>query len=141
MKDIYKRILVAIDESTQALNALFEAVSISKRNNAKLFILYVADETRLRGTSIALTMSLGEIEAESKSLMEDVTSGIRKDISFESVASIGNPKKEIVRFAKDNEIDLIVIGSNSKNFVTRTLIGSTTSYVVEKAPCNVMIVK
>jgi nucleotide-binding universal stress UspA family protein len=141
MKDVYKKILVAVDESDQAMDALHEAAAVAKRNEAELFILNVKDETRLRGTSIALTMSLEEIEEESKEVIDNMTKNMNKDIPFQTITFIGNPKKDIVKFAEENAMDLIVIGANSKKLVDRILIGSTTSYVVEKSPCNVMVVK
>lgn len=141
MKDVYKIILVPVDDSNQAMNALHEAIAVAKRNEAELFILNVKDETRLRGTSIALAMSLDEIEEESKQIINNLTKDFPKDVAFQTVTFIGNPKKDIVKFAEDNAMDLIVIGANSKKLVDRILIGSTTSYVVEKSPCNVMVVK
>lgn len=141
MKDVYKKILVPVDDSNQAMNALHEAIAVAKRNEAELFILNVKDETRLRGTSIALAMSLEEIEEESKQIINNLTKDFPKDVAFQTVTYIGNPKKDIVKFAEDNAMDLIVIGANSKKLVDRILIGSTTSYVVEKSPCNVMVVK
>mgnify|MGYP004707672179 FL=1 len=141
MKDVYKKILVPVDDSNQAMNALHEAIAVAKSNEAELFILNVKDETRLRGTSIALAMSLDEIEEESKQIIKNLTKDFPKDVAFQTVTFIGNPKKDIVKFAEDNAMDLIVIGANSKKLVDRILIGSTTSYVVEKSPCNVMVVK
>ncbi|KSU06760.1 Universal stress protein family [Lactococcus lactis subsp. lactis] len=141
MKDVYKKILVPVDDSNQAMNALHEAIAVAKRNEAELFILNVKDETRLRGTSIALAMSLEEIEEESKQIINNLTKDFPKDVAFQTVTFIGNPKKDIVKFAEDNAMDLIVIGANSKKLVDRILVGSTTSYVVEKSPCNVMVVK
>ena len=141
MKDVYKKILVPVDDSNQAMNALHEAIAVAKRNEAELFILNVKDETRLRGTSIALAMSVDEIEEESKQIINNLTKDFPKDVAFQTVTFIGNPKKDIVKFAEDNAMDLIVIGANSKKLVDRILIGSTTSYVVEKSPCNVMVVK
>ena len=99
MKDVYKKILVPVDDSNQAMNALHEAIAVAKRNEAELFILNVKDETRLRGTSIALAMSLDEIEEESKQIIKNLTKDFPKDVAFQTVTFIGNPKKDIVKFA------------------------------------------
>ncbi|MDN5462699.1 MAG: universal stress protein, partial [Lactococcus sp.] len=53
----------------------------------------------------------------------------------------GNAKRKIVQYAKDNEIDLIVIGATGTGVIDKLFIGSTTQYVVNHAPCNVMVVK
>ncbi|MCQ5149684.1 universal stress protein, partial [Coprococcus eutactus] len=55
----------------------------------------------------------------------------------------GNPKLRIVNFAEeeDKNIDLIVIGATGTDMFDRLLVGSTTNYVINHAPCNVIVVK
>ncbi|KST83045.1 hypothetical protein [Lactococcus lactis] len=55
MKEIYKKILVPIYSSEQAINALPEVIAV------EVFILNVKYETNLRGTTTALVISLEEI--------------------------------------------------------------------------------
>ncbi|MEQ7202284.1 universal stress protein [Lactococcus lactis] len=141
MKDVYKKILVPADGSAPSKEAIHEAVAIAKRNKTSLFILHVKDETRLRGTPYALAINLDDLETESKAIISEVGDLINGEVEFEIHTYTGNPKKYIVKFAEENAIDLVVIGSNSKKLVDRILVGSTTSYVVEKSPCNVMVVK
>ena len=50
-------------------------------------------------------------------------------------------KIEIVDFAKEHEIDMIVMGSSGKGALDRMLLGSTAVYVVKHAPCSVTIIK
>ena len=66
---------------------------------------------------------------------------IKKQVEFKAYRVEGSPKKEIVDFAEENDIDLIVMGSTGKGAIDRVLVGSTASYVVNHAPCNVMVVK
>lgn len=141
MKDVYKKILVPVDGSAPSKEAIHEAVAIAKRNKTSLFILHVKDETRLRGTPYALAINLDDLETESKAIISEVGDLINGEVEFEIHTYTGNPKKYIVKFAEENAIDLVVIGSNSKKLVDRILVGSTTSYVVGKSPCNVMVVK
>jgi nucleotide-binding universal stress UspA family protein len=133
--------LVPVDGSAPSKEAIHEAVAIAKRNKTSLFILHVKDETRLRGTPYALAINLDDLETESKAIISEVGDLINGEVEFEIHTYTGNPKKYIVKFAEENAIDLVVIGSNSKKLVDRILVGSTTSYVVEKSPCNVMVVK
>jgi len=62
-----------------------------------------------------------------------------KDI--EHVVLTGNPYQEISRFAEENKIDLIVIGTQGKTGLDRMLFGSTAEQVVRHAPCPVMTVR
>ncbi|YAB14762.1 universal stress protein [Lactiplantibacillus plantarum] len=56
--------------------------------------------------------------------------------------SYGIPKHTIEDYAKQHpEIDLIVLGATGTNSPHRVAVGSTTSYVVDHAPCNVIVIR
>lgn len=69
--------------------------------------------------------------------LESATDGA-PDMSCKIVK--GKPGVEIARYAQDNDIDLIIIGSMAPGAVDYVL-GSTTARVVRKAPCSVMILR
>ena len=75
--------------------------------------------------------------------MGDQVQGYLKDteVSFEIVRLTGSPKREIINYSKENNIDLIVLGSTGLDAIDRFIIGSTTQYIVNHASCNVMVVK
>ena len=50
----------------------------------------------------------------------------------------GTPSAEIIRIAKEEPVDLIVLGSHGKGLLDHALFGSTTERVVRKAPCPVL---
>lgn len=141
MKETYKKILVAVDGSEQSYSAVREAIAIAERNKTSLFVLQIKDETRLGGTPYALPLNLQALDEESEKILNKVSQIIGKKVVFQVESYTGNPKKEIVRFAEEKAVELIVIGSNSKSLLDRILVGSTTTYVVSHAPCNVMVVK
>jgi nucleotide-binding universal stress UspA family protein len=53
----------------------------------------------------------------------------------------GTPFSEIVRFAKEQQIDLIIMGTHGHTGLTHMLLGSVTEKVVRKAPCPVLTVR
>ena len=53
----------------------------------------------------------------------------------------GNPALEITKFAKDNDCDLIVVGTLGKSGIDRILLGSVAEKVVRIAPCPVLVIK
>lgn len=57
------------------------------------------------------------------------------------VIRMGTPFVEIVRYAKEKEIDLIVMGTHGRTGVVHALIGSVAEKVVRKAPCPVLTVR
>lgn len=66
---------------------------------------------------------------------------INNEVKFEEIRVDGSAKNEIVDFAKEHEIDMIVMGSSGKGALDRMLLGSTAVYVVKHAPCSVTIIK
>jgi nucleotide-binding universal stress UspA family protein len=57
------------------------------------------------------------------------------------LATGSSPAEEIVQVAKDQQADLIVIGSRGLAGKTRSFLGSTASQVVTYSPCSVLVVK
>ncbi len=53
----------------------------------------------------------------------------------------GGPYVEIVRYAKERDIDLIVMGTHGRGFVAHMLMGSVAEKVVRRAPCPVLTVR
>jgi len=52
----------------------------------------------------------------------------------------GAPRQEIVRFAKEQAVDLIIIGSHGRHGLDR-LLGSTARSILNDAPCDVLAVR
>ena len=56
-------------------------------------------------------------------------------------SGLGGPYVEIVRYAQERTIDLIVMGTHGRGFVAHMLMGSVAEKVVRKAPCPVLTVR
>ncbi|EKF51084.1 universal stress protein [Lactococcus garvieae] len=141
MREKYQNILVAVDGSEQSDKAVLEAVKIAMRNETSLFVLNVKDDVRLYGSAYGIPLILENLEEQSRAIIERATELIKKQVEFKSFRVEGSPKKEIIDFAEEHDIDLIVIGVTGKGAFDRLLVGSTTAYVIDHARCNVMVVK
>jgi nucleotide-binding universal stress UspA family protein len=53
----------------------------------------------------------------------------------------GTPFLEVIRYARENEIDLIVIGTHGRSGLVHVLMGSVAERIVRKAPCPVLTVR
>ena len=143
MVEQYKKILVAVDGSEQSYDALHEAVEIAQVNQSHLKILYVLND-KLANIPVRVdTMTLYKsVQEHSDYVVEQVQKALVDiELNFEIVRLTGSPKREIVNFAKENNIDLVVLGSTGLDAIDRFILGSTTQYIVSHAPCNVMVVK
>lgn len=54
---------------------------------------------------------------------------------------VGSPFFEIVRYAQEQQIDLVVIGTHGRGTIGHVLLGSVAERVVRKAPCPVLTVR
>lgn len=143
MVEQYKNILVAVDGSEQSYDALREAIETAQANDSQLKILYVLND-KLANIPVHLdTMTLYKSVQEHSDYVVDQVQGYLKDreVNFEIVRLTGSPKREIINYSKENNIDLIVLGSTGLDAIDRFIIGSTTQYIVNHASCNVMVVK
>lgn len=144
MKDAYKNILVAVDGSEQSEKAFKEAVRIAKNNKAKLYITSIINDAELTTSAYSFeklfTMEKERVETEVLKKIQDART--EEIANIEPIVDVGSPKRYIADIIPEShEIDLIIIGSTGKGAIQRTLVGSTTSYVVNHAPCNVLVVR
>ena len=128
-------ILVGFDGSNVAKEAVSLALDHAKAFKAKIYVVtsQVGGPDVSRNEIVNAERELGSIEEQ-----------IRKDnIEFETKLLVRglDPGEDLVQFAKEKEIDEIVIGIKRRSKVGKFLFGSTAQYVILKANCPVVTVK
>jgi len=141
MKESYKRILVAVDSSEQARRAFQEAIEVTRRNDAHLYILIVSDTNHLGAEPYAVDQVVKQAHKAAGAVVESLEELIPEDIAHTTIVDDGNPKAKIVAYAEEEKIDLILMGATGTGTFSRLLLGSTTAFVVNNALCNVMVVR
>ena len=136
-----KRILVPTDFSEYSAVSLDYACSFAEKFNAELHLLHVlemhASSTPVFAGGLVLTPQVQESRtAAEKSLLE-------LECGREAIRAtvVGPPFLEILRYARDNEIDLIVMGTHGRSGLAHVLVGSVAERVVRKASCPVLTVR
>ena len=142
-KTIFSKILVAIDGSDASMDAADYAISISKKYNAELYALHViradVDLFGQHETSEFMTRMRSEGE---KYLDKVKFIANEKNIQIKTVIIPSkNMSGDILDYAEENNIDLIVIGTRGRSGFKRLLLGSVASHVVTYAHCPVLVVK
>jgi nucleotide-binding universal stress UspA family protein len=69
----------------------------------------------------------------------ELLQGLSKPVVWE--VAYGRPFAEIISFAREKQVDLIVMGTHGRGAIAHVLLGSTTEKVVRKAPCAVLTVR
>jgi nucleotide-binding universal stress UspA family protein len=143
---MYKRVLIALDGSTVAEQALSTALVIAEQFDSELILLRVVMPLPISyraGAASAAAIEAAEKDAvlEAADYLDGVATGIRKKGFRVQVATrLGNPPKAIVEFAQRNQIDLLVMCTRGQTGPARWLLGSVTDHVVRGSSIPVVVV-
>lgn len=142
MENIYSKILVAVDGSLPAEWAFENAVDIAKRNNAKLYIAYVIDETLTISSSHLAHLSTHFLNRTEKLIDTYVQEAKKYGVDATGIVRLGIPKIVLSEdLIEELDIDLIVCGSSGLSGIKRVLIGSISEGIVRYSPCDVIVIK
>ena len=143
MNDAYNRILVAFDGSRLAEKAFDEAVRIASSNQASLTLIAIVNDAELATSAFSFSKLFAqEKERAETEMLKKIQAATEAGVGeVQAFVEVGNPKQIIVKYAADNAVDLLVIGATGKGAITQSLVGSTTAYVVNHSPCNVLVVR
>ncbi len=142
-----KKILFPTDFSETSEEAAKYAISYGKEFGAKVYALHIVNEKVFtEGLNLPRLVSVEELEAEmtkeaKKRLQVLIPKEEAEGLDWETVIRKGEPFLEIIRFAKENDIDLIIIGTHGRSGFEHIIFGSTAEKVVRKAPCPVLSVR
>ncbi|ABB40505.1 UspA domain-containing protein [Oleidesulfovibrio alaskensis G20] len=151
---MFKKILFATSASPACDNAAKVAFDLARRNGAKLYVFHVMGVPSRGFSHMVRDLRSGEEEhadgdyrdwvvEELQSTYAEQMEGFEKNTSIE--LAVGVPHTEVLRFARQNDVDLIVMGANTREddpgaARTRSIIGNTMQRVARVARCPVLIV-
>lgn len=143
----HEKILVPVDGSKITHHLMERAIEIAKQNHAKIDLLNVIQIDQLMD-GFASTAEIDDdgtyqmVKTIEEHLDDLKSMADKAGLSAVSIhMRFGNPKEVIAQeFPRDHDNDLIIIGSTGLSRVASFFVGSTTSYVVRYAPCDVMVV-
>ena len=138
-----KKILLPVDYSHSGDAAMAYAVSLAKEYEAELHLVHVYEqpiayiEGGFAGTPLP-AIPPADLESEEAKLNAiNPGEGVKLRRSF----IVGNPGDELVGYAKENDIDLVVMGTHGRTGLNRLLMGSVAEGVVRRSPCPVLTIK
>lgn len=140
----YRDILVATDFSECSEAAIGRAIDLARSHNSRLSLVNVVEHFP---EDIPVDWVAPEdvdpkvflADAARKKLADLVKRFECTDAEQHVVLSSGSAKHEIIKFAQDRKVDLIVVGAHSRRGILK-LIGSTAMGVVQGAQCDVLMV-
>ncbi|MDX9916669.1 MAG: universal stress protein [Gudongella sp.] len=138
------KILVAADGSKYSKKALFKARQLATSLNCEVAVLTVVniwDNVYVQNRELKLELGKTALNHAEKVLREaeEIFEGFEGD--FSTLHKTGDIVEEIVRFAEEENFDLLIMGSRGLGAFSRTLLGSVSDKVIHHIGISVMIVK
>ena len=141
IKTRYQRILVALDGSKNSIRGLNEAIYLARQCQAIITGIYVIpraphpafrsprypEKPRLQGAQNIMDFAKRHCA--------------QNGIMFEQKIIFGDAGYTIVKFAKDKNFDVIVIGARGISALKEVFFGSVSNYVLHKTSLPVLVVK
>ena len=144
--ETYQKLLVAVDLSNESELVLQKAQRIAALD-AEIHVVYVQEPMDNVYVGIvpqsAAYSGLGDLEAQLGEELKDKLAVLGESFKLSPThlhILNGSPAHEIHRFAKENGVDLIVIGTHGQKGL-QLLLGSTANAVLHGAGCDVLSVR
>jgi len=140
---MYDRILLPTDGSNETTQSIEHAATIAGAHGATVHVLYVVDQRQYRAAAReAKDEVIASLEEEGERAVEAAETELAEHgVETTTALEEGIPYKTILSVAKDEDIDMIVIGTHGRTGRDRLVaLGSVTERVVENAPMPVLVV-
>ena len=137
---VYTRILVPLDLTDLDRQAVGHATALARLHHAKLYLLHV--EEGVTSQIYGALSSTAEVEAGQKYLDEIVRSLEAESIEVSTkVVHSANPKKEIIRYAREVQPDLLVMGAHGHKRLKDLIFGNTIDPVRHALNVPILVVR
>lgn len=144
---MFKRILIPIDGSEAAWHALAHARTLGEKFNSAITVIHVIEPhyalpaVAISGEAPFVTVSIEEVETTGYKLIEMARQRMHGYEPLETTLEFGHPAERIVDLAKEDDYDLIIMGSRGLSSIAGFFQGSTSAAVAHYSTIPVMLVK
>ena len=140
----FKKILVPVDGSGTAYNALRYGVEMAKTYEARLFVTVGADIGEAAYPLMQVNLDrngFASVKEKAEAVMERVKKQIPQDVNFTPIIRTGVPGNVITSLVDEESIDLVIMGNSGKGSLSSFIMGSVSQYVIHHVKVPVLIIK
>lgn len=139
---MYKHILLAYDGSENAMRAAKEAIKIASSSPESFIEVVYAVNIEKSKSEVLHAPSVEALEVMRRQKLSGVENLLKEsDISYRVKILRGIPGPEIVKYANEQKVDLVVIGSRGLNALQQMVLGSVSHKVMKRVKCPALVVK
>jgi nucleotide-binding universal stress UspA family protein len=140
----FRRILVPTDYSELSISAMDCALLFSKMFGARIHLLHTLDTIPV--------LALQAVDLTTEAVISETERNARNDLHMFAVSKIGNipdlvevvrkgiAEEEIVKFANEEDIDLIIMATHGRGGLSHVFMGSVAEKVIQQSPVPVLVV-
>ena len=143
MKNSIRRILFATDYSSSSLEAFRQSLEWAQACQADLDIVHVMGVLPGKQTNSSVANRYIEEQGKQAQIkLETLVSQAKERIpSVHSHLLEGMPEKQLIKFAGESQVDLLITGTDGGTGINRFMMGSVAEHVVSQAPCPVLTIR
>lgn len=157
-----KNILVPTDFSESANAALSQAVKLASLGGGRITLLHVIFIDKIKDDLLGIdalenltrvlntpasdapytpTNPVEALEQAARQRLNDAIANVAANVKVEPAVAEGRPSTEIIKYAGEHGVDLIVMGTQGRGGLGRAFLGSVADNVIRQAECPVMVVR
>lgn len=140
---MYRRILLAYDDSTVSAGVLQQGAELATLCQAELHLLSIVATTGVMAIAEAVGPSdvLGSEQQHLRQVLEAVAQDLqRQGLGVIGCVRYGDPAVEIAAYVHEVDADLVVLGHTGKGMLTRWFQGSVGAKLLDHLPCSLLVV-
>lgn len=142
---MFKKILVPTDASDYSRRALQTALEMARTFNAEVTLLHVSFTPQAfwgYAISYGITITQEQLYQNGELAIEATLADIDiEGVTLHKKVEAGHPVSVIMKFIKENNVDLVVMGSHGYGVIAGSVLGSVSQRVLQRVDCPVLIVK
>jgi nucleotide-binding universal stress UspA family protein len=138
---MYKRILVAVENSTADRTILSHVSELAKLTGAQLVLVHVADGWVARNFDQLKLRESEEMKADREYLEKIRADLVARGFTVETKLAMGDPATELIKAAEAQQVDLIAMSTHGHRFLSDLLHGATADKVRHLVKIPVLLLR
>lgn len=142
---LLRKIIIATDFSKHAEYALRRAILLAEQQDTTLELIHVLKQpwpaSFVQFSNKEQQKGLLELEKNTEDKLQSLVKQFSSSISVNTSVLLGRAADEIIRFAQDNQGDLIIAGAHGQYHISDYVLGTTSGEIVRQGKTPVLLVK
>jgi nucleotide-binding universal stress UspA family protein len=140
---MFRNILVAVDGSPDAEEALSDAIDLAESEHTRLTLITAVSQIPATGLMVPGAVTdeeLARARGRAEAIMQRARDQVPDDLPVSTVVTDKPVRPALIRQINDGHHDLVVMGSRGRGAVRSALLGSVSHYVLDHSPVPVLII-